>query len=192
MSDSCDPVDCSLPSSSVHGVLHRRFISHQTLLCSGIFNTFAFSQSHSCQAPSCHGAFAAAISHIRSALPSLGCLNSSRHLSISSSNVTSSGSPPWLLIEGKTQLNNSCSPCESLFCVAFLFAYLTIWLVAGFRSPQIVNLRALVPPWLLPGGHPQFLPHWPLHWATHNTAGGFIRVSKWSEEVEQDGNHHLL
>lgn len=145
--------------------------------------TFAFSQSHSCQAPSCHGAFAPAIAHIRSALPSLGCLNSSRHLSISSSNVISSGSPPWLLIGGKTQLYDSWSPCESLFCVAFLFAYMTIWLVAGFSSPHIVNLRALVPPWLLPGGHPQFLLHWPLHWATHNTASSFIRESKWSEEV---------
>lgn len=134
-------------------------------------HTFAFSQSHSCQAPSCHGVFAPAISHVRSALPSLCCLDPSRHPSILSSNATSSGKPSLTSHRReKNNLDNSWCPCESLlFCVAFLFVCMTIRLVAGFSSLQTVNMRALVPSWLLPGGHPQFLPRGTLHWAAHGT-----------------------
>ena len=34
MSDSCDPVDCSLPGSSVHGILQARILEGVAISCS--------------------------------------------------------------------------------------------------------------------------------------------------------------
>lgn len=51
--------------------------------------------------------------------------------------------------------------------------------MVGSSSSWAVDLRALVPCWLLCGGPSHFLP---LHWAAHNMAGGFTGVNESNQE----------
>ena len=47
MSDSCNPMDCSLPGSSVHGILHTRILEWVVISFSGYLKLKNFLPPHS-------------------------------------------------------------------------------------------------------------------------------------------------